>query len=449
VCPVSPELLPTDAVRKGTEINLVQDITFKPDVIEFQREVFYSPSLGKRFIGALPKGYEGEFGPGLKSLVLTLYHEAQVSQPNILKLLTSCGISISAATISRMLIDQAAQFHQEKKAIIDAGLQSTSYQHIDDTGARVNGKNHYAHVLCNPFYSAYFTRRHKDRLTILKILCQDDMHYEFSDESYTLMQTMGLSGKQLKRLKSKKPAKNISQQKLDEMLLLLFPNQKKQHKNRLVIQEAAALTAYRKRADAIQILICDDAPQFKKITEKIGLCWVHEGRHYKKLKPIFKAHRDALESFLHRFWALYHALLDYKLKPNPVQAQALSKSFDELMTKTGYDVLDQRIQMTSVRKDELLLVLVHPEIELHNNPAELAARAQARKRDVSLQTKNAAGTQAKDTMMTIVQTARKLGVSILDYINDRVSRTNAMTSLAEMIKNHTAQTQPIDEQLAA
>ena len=87
MCPVSPELLPTDAVRKGTEINLVQDITFKPDVIEFQREVFYSPSLGKRFIGALPKGYEGEFGPGLKSLVLTLYHEAQVSQPNILKLL--------------------------------------------------------------------------------------------------------------------------------------------------------------------------------------------------------------------------------------------------------------------------------------------------------------------------------------------------------------------------
>ena len=73
MCPVSPELLPTDAVRKGTEINLVQDITFKPDVIEFQREVFYSPSLGKRSIGALPKGYEGEFGPGLKSLVLTLY----------------------------------------------------------------------------------------------------------------------------------------------------------------------------------------------------------------------------------------------------------------------------------------------------------------------------------------------------------------------------------------
>lgn len=68
---------------------------------------------------------------------------------------------------------------------------------------------------------------------------------------------------------------------------------------------------------------------------------------------------------------------------------------------------------------------------------------------MSLQTKNEAGTQAKDTMMTIVQTARKLGVSILEYLNDRISRTNAMTSFAEMIKNHTAQIQPIDEQLAA
>lgn len=449
MCPVSPEQLPADAVRKGTEVNLVQDIIFKPEVIEFQREVFYSASLGKRFIGALPDGYEGEFGPGIKSLVLTLYHQAHVSQPNILKLLTSCGIAISAATISRMLIDQAAQFHQEKKDIIDAGLQSTPYQHIDDTGARVNGKNHYAHVLCNPFYSAYFTRRHKDRLTILTILCHGELSYEFSEESYTLMQSMGLSEKQLKKLKAQNPEKEISQQSLDQILLTLFPNPKKQDKNRLVIQEAAALVAYRKRADAIQILICDDAPQFKKITEKIGLCWVHEGRHYKKLKPVFKAHREALESFLNRFWALYHALLDYRTKPNPVQAQALSKAFDELVTVTGYADLDHRIQMTAGNKSELLLVLEYPEIELHNNPAELAARAQARKRDVSLQTKNEAGTQAKDTMMTIVQTARKLGISILEYLNDRISKTNAMTSLADIIRSHTDQAQHTNEQLAA
>lgn len=29
----------------------------------------------------------------------------------------------------------------------------------------------------------------------------------------------------------------------------------------------------------------DDAPQFKDITEELSLCWVHDGRHYKKLTP--------------------------------------------------------------------------------------------------------------------------------------------------------------------
>ena len=63
---------------------------------------------------------------------------------------------------------------------------------------------------------------------------------------------------------------------------------------------------------------------------------------------------------------------------------------------------------TWVNKDNLLLVLQYPHIPLHNNSAELGARVQARKRDVSFQTKNEKGTQAKDTMMTVVETAKKL-----------------------------------------
>ena len=62
-----------------------------------------------------------------------------------------------------MLTDDLEEFYQEKADIITAGLQSTRYQHLDDTGARVNGKNHYTHILCNPFYTAYFTVPRKDR----------------------------------------------------------------------------------------------------------------------------------------------------------------------------------------------------------------------------------------------------------------------------------------------
>ena len=95
------------------------------------------------------------------------------------------------------------------------------------------------------------------------------------------------------------------------------------------------------------------------------------------------------------------------------------------------------LQRTKNKKDALLLVLDYPNIPLHNNPAELGARAQARKRDINFQTKNPKGTKAKDTFLTIVQTARKLGVNIYDYIYDRISSNYSMTSLADMILNKT------------
>ena len=63
----------------------------------------------------------------------------------------------------------------------------------------------------------------------------------------------------------------------------------------------------------------------------------------------------------------------------------------------------------------------------------LAARVQARFRDVSYQTRSAAGTKIKDTFMTINQTAKKLGVSFYDYVYDRVSGRFEMPSLAEFI----------------
>jgi hypothetical protein len=44
------------------------------------------------------------------------------------------------------------------------------------------------------------------------------------------------------------------------------------------------------------------------------------------------------------------------------------------------------------------------------------------------------GTKANDIFMTIVQTAKKLGVSAYDYIYDRVSKNYCMPSLSLLIK---------------
>ena len=59
--------------------------------------------------------------------------------------------------------------------------------------------------------------------------------------------------------------------------------------------------------------------------------------------------------------------------------------FEQLFEQTsGYQPLDERKALTLAKKEPLLMVLSHPEILLHNNPAELGARQRVRKRDVSL-----------------------------------------------------------------
>jgi hypothetical protein len=81
-----------------------------------------------------------------------------------------------------------------------------------------------------------------------------------------------------------------------------------------------------------------------------------------------------------------------------------------------------------------LAVLRHPEVPLHNNASELGARARVRKRAVSLGPRTEEGVRAWDTGMTIVETAKKLGVSVYEYIKDRLSGAKQMPSLAQIIR---------------
>ena len=56
----------------------------------------------------------------------------------------------------------------------------------------------------------------------------------------------------------------------------------------------------------------------------------------------------------------------------------------------------------------------------------------------TVQTVTDKGTKANDTFMTIVQTAKKLGVSVYDYIFDRMSNKFEMLSLAQLIREKSA-----------
>ena len=135
--------------------------------------------------------------------------------------------------------------------------------------------------------------------------------------------------------------------------------------------------------------------------------------------------------------------MKYKNDPSPERAEKLSIEFDELFsTQTIYDALNDRIEKTRNKKEELLMVLKYPWLPLHNNDSELGARVEKRRQDVSLHTISEAGTTAKDAFLTIVQTAKNWGVNAFEYINDRVSKKFRMPALSDLIiENATPQFQ--------
>ncbi len=248
------------------------------------------------------------------------------------------------------------------------------------------------------------------------------------------MLEFGLAKKWQSQIKSILQTEALTRESMDAVLQKLFPNPWKQGTNRRIILESAAVPYYHQSGYFIKYLMSDDAPQFNRLALHHALCWIHEGRHYKKLNPLSEVYGSILKLFLEQFWDYYGALLTYKEAPSEAMAQQLSEQFDSLFaTTTGYDALDMRIEMTREKKKALLLVLVHARLPLHNNGSELGARVQARIRDINLQTISINGIKSKDTFATIVQTARKLGVNIYQYLYDRVSKKYEMPSLAEII----------------
>jgi regulator of replication initiation timing len=426
--------LPPDAVLKGYDDIVVQDIILRTDNVKFRKEIFYSAVEGKSYRAEMPPSYKGNYGPAVKALVIALYYGGVMSEPKILDLLHNVGTDISAGQLSNMLIKDQEAFHAEKDAIYKAGLESSPYQHIDDTGTKVNGANAYCHILCNPLYTVYHTTPHKDRLTVIDVLWNGQTQYRLNDEAMAYLERVGLSGKKRTRLWNLPRDVTLDADRLDRLLEVHVPDLGP--RQRTWVLEAMAVAAYHAQSawPVVDLLVADDAGQFKWISDDLALCWVHEGRHYKKLTPVVPWHRDQLATFRKQFWAFYRDLLAYRQAPTEVERAWLDANFDKLFcTVTGYAALDDRIAKTRTKKKALLQALAHPEIPLHNNPAELGARQRVRKRDVSFGPRVPDGVRAWDTFATLVETAKKLGVSFYAYLHDRISAQYQLPSLASLI----------------
>jgi len=440
-CPVDPATLPPDAQRVSDDTTIVQNIEIKPHNVCFRQHVYYSAEQKKYFRGPLPAGYDvGDFGSDLRALILSLKYCGNMSEPKIGEFLENFKVQISAGSLSNILTNPAASLEQEYHDVLIAGLSSTTYQQTDDTSARVAGQFWHTHILCNPYYTWYSTRPGKDRLSVLAAFQNlDEAGLRFNEQTLTLLKeqfAIPAKWQQFLTVWIDEQGGDVEfsvsamQPLLDEWF------QGRCQQTRTAIEQAAAIISYRLQTSVpiIQVLVCDDAGQFKLLTPDLGLCWIHAGRHFAKLSPVAPRHEQALSDFTGRYWDFYAVLQDYRAGPNEARAVELRQEFDELFaTRTGYDALDDRIAMTAAKRDELLTVLSHPSTPLHNNASELGARVSARRRDVSLHCRSSRGARAMDIFTTLAQTCKQLGLSAYAYFQAHLQRSPSAPSLAACI----------------
>jgi hypothetical protein len=427
--------LPADAEYKGCEAVVVQDLQLHPNNVRFYKEKYYSASQHKTYLAELPPGYAGQFGPGIKSLIVTLYFGVGTSEPKIREFLENMGVQISSGEVSDLLIQKQEEFHAESAAVYEAGLRSSPWQQTDHTETRVDGQNQHCQVVCNPVYTSYHTRPGKDRLTVLDVLRQGRKRiFRLNQEAFGYLEPVALSKAAQKILPKWRSEKVWEEAAFVKRLDQALPNLNIQQ--RTAILGAAAVAAYHaeKGAAIVDTLVCDDAAEFHWLTRAMMLCWVHDGRLYKKLEPIIALHRGQLQDFRKSYWEYYQQLLAFREKPTTEKRAQLEAQFEVLFaTHTGYSDLDQRIAKTRAKKTSLLRVLQHPELPLHNNASELAVRQRVRKRDVSFGPRSPLGVKAWDTFATLADTARKLGISFHAYIQDRISQSHQIPPLASLV----------------
>jgi len=436
--------LPPDAHIRYWEERVVQDVELRRNTVKYRIAVWYSPSEGRTYRSSFPLEGFGSFGPQIRGLLHLLHYECNVTQGCLESFCDSLGLNISSGSIDNVLKSRGVAAVEERKDILRAGMAHSDYVQADSTGSKEKGVSLHTQIFCSPLFTAYFSNQTKSRLQVLQSLCGltelAELPVMFNEDTVLLLEHFKVPKHYQNALGAfwgTRESSSIGQLKawIGTDLARLAGQ-----KNTLAhVLDAFALAHYFQRQDfpTLCALMSDDAPEYKLLSPLHALCWVHDGRDYKKLVPQLDINRRQTDALMDEYWKFYRSLLAYKtLEPVAQNRQKplLEAEFERIFTqKTGYEALDKLIARTYAKKTALLPVLDRPNLPLHNNAAELAARRKVRKRDVCFHTMSAEGTRVQDAYLSIIETAKKLGVSAFEYLTDFVAGFRKMTPLPKLI----------------
>ena len=434
--------LPLDGLPDGTKFLgyqdfTVQDLKVEPHNTRYRRGRYQLPD-GTIVTAPLPQDVKSHFGPTLRQYALYQHFHNHVTQPLLHEELLELGVDISAGQVNRLLTEGHEAFHQEKDSLLPTAREVSAYLQTDDTSARHRGKGGHTLHIGNDLFASFFTTDTKSRVNFLKILLQPHQGYLFNGDALFYLECFEVPQKLIGQLQ---PETGLIYEDDESWEAQLDAWKIESADQRRLVTEGALwanLLAHDLYSDLV--FLSDDAAQFKLLAFLHALCWVHMERHVARLIPLTDDQRAAHEAVRDAIWSYYQRLKAYRESPTPQRRGRLEKDFDRLFLKqTGWSELDEVLRTIHGKKSELLLVLDHPEIPLHNNLSENDIRQYVKKRKISAGTRSDAGRRCRDTFLSLKTTCRKLGVTFWRYLQDRICGRNDIPSLAELIRREAAE----------
>jgi hypothetical protein len=428
---------PPGSVSNGYEEYDVQELVLHGQVTRYWRERIVTPA-GQTLLAPLPADVRpgSHFGPTLIAYLLHQNHQCNVTQPLLLEQVRELGIDLSAGQINRLLTEDLDGFHQEKAALLTAGLAVSSYIGVDDTGARHQGHNGVCTALGNDRFAYFESTDSKSRLNFLTVLRGTSDGYAINEVTLAYWGRQQLAPAVVASLSA--GPRQFTCAAAWQAWLAAAGVTTARHV-RIATEGALLGQLIEQGVSPDLVILSDGAAQFDILVH--ASCWVHAERPLARAIPYNEAHRAALAHVRQQVWDLYQQLKAYQAHPSPADKAGLEARFDALVgQQTDYPTtIGSALKEMRDHKPDLLRVLERPEVPLHNNGTESIIRGYVKTRKISGSTRSAAGRRCRDTFASLKKTCRKLGVSFWEYLKDRLAGLGRIPRLAALIRERAAE----------
>ncbi|MFB8345012.1 hypothetical protein ACFC30_28340 [Brucella cytisi] len=171
---------PAGSRFKGYRSCIVRELVLMAEIVRYRRECWITPA-GRRILAPLPAGVVGGYGANLRRLCIMLHAQGQVTTQRLTTLLNDIGVDVSKRQVVRLLTRGMGGLAAEDSAVQHAGLVSSDYVTVDDTGARHFHNPCYATQVGGPNFTVFRTTPSKSRLNFLSLLRSNYQDYVLND----------------------------------------------------------------------------------------------------------------------------------------------------------------------------------------------------------------------------------------------------------------------------